>query len=389
MKILLSIFVFYFFIFETAKSQTINIGLFCANPKTSLSFVPQHSNYAILTDSNCLDTLKMDVLYTVSVNADSTLNFLSLNKKYGKFSELTFTAIDSTGEFKFKSSVKNGKDKFYTGDFKLKVYQGSVCVYNYLDLDRYIEAVIESESGLGHPLEYYKVQAVISRTYARSNGFKHIKEQGYNLCDNTHCQAYKNKGKSNPIIIQAVRETKGIVMVDDSLQLITSAFHSNCGGQTCNSEQVWSKPLPYLRSVNDSYCTSQLNAFWQKQISINEWLNILKANGMNITDKECVECATHYCSSYRQYGLVCCGKTIPFKNLRTQLKLKSAFFNVTMLNENTVVLQGRGFGHGVGLCQEGAMKMAKSGKSYKEILSYYFTGIHIVNVNEIGNFSQE
>lgn len=379
-----------FFLFSLGtNAQTINIGLFCASPKTNLSFVPQHCHYLILADTLCLDTLKKDVMYSISSNKDSTVNLISLDKKYGKFKEITLTAIDTTGELKFKASTKNGKDKYFTGDFKFKVYEGNICVYNYLDLERYIEAVIESESGLGHTLEYYKVQAVISRTYARSNAFKHIKEEGFNLCDNTHCQAYKHKGKSSPTIVQAVRETRGIVMVDDSLKLITAAFHSNCGGQTCNSEQVWSKPLPYLRSVSDSYCSSQLNAYWQKQMSINEWLNILKANGMNVSDSACVECATHYSSSYRQYALNCGGKAVPFKTLRAQLKLKSAFFNVTMLDANTVTLQGRGFGHGVGLCQEGAMKMAKAGKSYKEILTHYFTGIHVINLDEITTFTQE
>ena len=85
----------------------------------------------------------------------------------------------------------------------------------------------------------------------------------------------------------------------------------------------------------------------------------------------------------------CGGKTIPFKSLRAYFKLKSAFFNVSMLDPNTVVLQGRGFGHGVGLCQEGAMRMAKAGKSYKEILNHYFTNTHIVSTSEIKDFSEE
>lgn len=354
-----------------------------------MSFVPQNCHYLVMGDSLCLDTLKMGTIYNVSKGPDSLVRLHSLHKQYPLQRELTLTAVDSTGELRFKASTPNGKDKIYEGDFKFKLYDNTLCVMNYLDLDHYIEAVIESESGLGHSLEYYKVQAVISRTYARSNAFKHVKEAGFNLCDNTHCQAYKHKGRANPVIMQAVKETKGVVMVDDSLTLITASFHSNCGGQTCNSDMVWSKQLPYLRSINDSYCTGSLNAHWQKQIPLTDWLNALKAYGMNTSDPACKECAQLYTSTYRKNGLTCNGKTVPFKTLRTHFKLKSAFFNVSMLDQNTVLLSGRGFGHGVGLCQEGAMKMAKSGKTYKEILHYYFTDVHVVNMDEIRAFSEE
>jgi stage II sporulation protein D len=368
------------------KAQPINIGLFCANPKSTLSFVPQNCHYMLIKDSLCYDTLKIGTLYSVQLGKDSTVKLLSSYQQFGAYKELTLVALDSTGELKFKAQAKNGKDKFFTGDFKFKMYKGNLCVMNYLDIERYIEAVIESESGLGHTLEYYKVQAVISRTYARSNAFKHVKEEGFNLCDNTHCQAYKHKGKSNPVIKQAVIDTKGIVMVDDSLNLITAAFHSNCGGQTCNSEMVWSKPLPYLRSVHDAYCTKQLNAYWQREIPLKDWMAAMRSYGANTSDTACL---TNLTTTYRQSGFTCGGKTIYFKNLRAYFKLKSAYFNVVLVNPTTVMLQGRGFGHGVGLCQEGAMQMAKQGKSYKEILKHYFTGIHIVNPSDLNEFSEK
>jgi stage II sporulation protein D len=376
-------------IFQTGISQTINIGLFCANPKTKINFVPQNCNYFVMGDSLCVDTLKPGVLYSISSGQDSTVKLLSLNKVFGTYHQVVITAADSTGEIKFKSQTTNGKDKFFTGDFKFKMYKEGLCVMNYLDIERYIEAVIESESGLGHGLEYFKVQAVISRTYARSNAFKHVKEEGFNLCDNTHCQAYKHKGKSNPVIVQAVRETKGIVIVDDSLKLITAAFHSNCGGQTSGSELVWNKPLPYLKSTHDSYCAGQLNSYWQRQMPLSEWLAAIKSFGVDVTNQTNINCVTNYSSTYRNYGIVCGNKTIPFKSLRTYFKLKSAFFNVSMTDASTVVLQGRGFGHGVGLCQEGAMRMAKAGKSYKEILNHYFTNTHIVSTSELKDFSEE
>jgi stage II sporulation protein D len=71
--------------------------------------------------------------------------------------------------------------------------------------------------------------------------------------------------------------------------------------------------------------------------------------------------------------------------VREDLKLKSTFFSVTTTGEQ-VVLNGRGFGHGVGLCQEGAMHMARDGKSYIEILRHYYTDVHLVDVNTLDFF---
>ena len=117
----------------------------------------------------------------------------------------------------------------------------------------YIAGVSESESGKkDNILEYYKVQAIICRTYALKNSGKHIKE-GYNLCDQEHCQVYKGRC-TNPEILLAVSKTTGIIIVDRYNQPINAAFHANCGGQTLNSEDVWSKPLDYLKSVPDTFC---------------------------------------------------------------------------------------------------------------------------------------
>src|SRR5208337_2379392 len=101
-------------------------------------------------------------------------------------------------------------------------------------------------------------------TYALKNSRKHITE-GYNLCDMVHCEVYKGRC-TKPEIILAVSKTSGEVIVDKDNQLINAAFHANCGGQTVNSEDVWSKSATYLKSVNDTFCINMPKARWEKTI---------------------------------------------------------------------------------------------------------------------------
>ena len=89
--------------------------------------------------------------------------------------------------------------------------------------------------------------------------------EGYNLCDRVHCQAYYRKC-TNDKVEKASNATKGLVIVDSDIKLILAAFYSNCGGQTVNSEDVWQKPVYYLRSVKDPHCVNEPNAKWNKKI---------------------------------------------------------------------------------------------------------------------------
>jgi stage II sporulation protein D len=247
---------------------------------------------------------------------------------------------------------------------------------------------MESEAGYGHHIEYYKAQSVISRTYALHNLRKHESE-GFNLCDQVHCQAYKGSKKFEPNLMLAAEQTTGIVIVDDSLKFITATYHSNCGGQTASSEQVWNKALPYLRSVKDPFCSSQPNAFWKREISKNEWINYLAKNKFPIHDSLCISNCTTFTQNYRNTYLSSCNRSLHLRTIRESLNLKSTYFSIEPLNDNTLVLKGRGFGHGVGLCQEGAMKMAVLGYDYKAILKHYFTGIYVLDIQSLNRLAEE
>ena len=178
----------------------------------------------------------------------------------------------------------------------------------------------------------------------------------------------------------ATSKTAGEVITDSLGEIIMSVFHSNSGGQTCNSEDVWGRALPYLRSVKDTFSVAQRNYYWQKKILRKDWLAFLK-NKYNypIEDAKSVKKVVNFNQYNRRVYLV---DNIDLRSIREHFKLRSTFFSVSEDGDN-VKLSGYGFGHGVGLSQEGAINMARLGYNYIEILKFYYLGVQIKNISEL------
>jgi stage II sporulation protein D len=248
---------------------------------------------------------------------------------------------------------------------------------NICDPETYIAGVVRAEGGEKKNIEYFKSQAVIARTYLYRNINKHITD-GYDLCDNTHCQAY-NGITSDSLIIFAALETSGIVILGPDSTLINSAFHSNCGGETAASEDVWLTDQSYLKSVRDQYCVTSRNAAWQKILSKEDWINFLVNSGYKGNKEDPV--LLNFSQQKRMKDLSVRNFSLPLRKVRDELNLRSSFFSVTVQGDS-VVLNGRGYGHGVGLCQEGAMVMASKGFDFKKIINYYYTGVRIADIKD-------
>ncbi len=287
----------------------------------------------------------------------------------------------------FKVGVA-GELRTYEDNLECKVEGKSFVLLNRVELERYIAGVVESEAGLRAAPEYFKLQAILCRTYALRNLDRHAVD-GYNLCDNVHCQAYYSKSYKIPAILKATVATNGLVITDDKFDLINATFHSNCGGETCNSEDVWLTPLPYLRAVKDTFCIKSKNARWKKVMTQQQWAKYLSNLGVDKSlDSVVNEEVVYYSPANRQFSFYFPGKSVKTTQMRNDLKLKSAYFKVECRNDS-VYLQGKGYGHGVGLCQEGAIQMAKQGYAYNQIIRYYFTGVFLVNLNALEFFKEE
>lgn len=282
-----------------------------------------------------------------------------------------------TGSDSFSLLVNDGKPirQYYSGDLFCTPDLGTILLINIQGIEDYIAGVVRAEGGIGRNIEYFKSQAVIARTYMYKYLNKHIQD-GYNLCDDTHCQAF-NGVCTDPIIIEAASETYGIVILDRDSTLVISAFHSNCGGETADAADVWLTSVPYLKSVKDPYCTGSRNSSWQKTFTAPEWQAMVSRTShsdriINIADAGFTQqsrTADYNAASFR----------IPLRDIRTDLNLRSTFFSVYPQGDS-IVLKGKGYGHGVGLCQEGAMVMAERGFDYSRIIRFYYSGVTITGI---------
>lgn len=333
--------------------------------------------YFLLNDKN--DTLKL-------LTADDKLTFtvkdwklvLKSDTNSNSSSYYTLQAIDTTAAFSIETPAVK-QTPVYDGGLRIAANAGKIKLVNYVLLEQYVDDVLHAEVGKDHTLELYKVQATISRTYALTNMGKH-KADFFNLCDKVHCQVYNGHGKPNNAIDSAVALTRGEVIVYNN-KIIDAAFHANCGGQTVNSEDVWNHPVPYLRSVTDSYCLRSPGAYWEKCIKADEWTKyFMGIADVKLTDKDTL--IFQFDQPSRMLYFISKNKKIPLRQMRTDLKLRSTFFSVSK-SGNDIILCGKGYGHGVGLCQEGASVMTRKGYDYKQIISFYFKGVNIVPLSSL------
>lgn len=362
----------------------VDIGIFDSYKINTVVFSPLVGKYAVYTEKGKLTELSPNSMVQVAFDGQK-VKIYSLDKNYGSFSKVNFIGLEWENSFKIKPVSPAKYVRKYKDNFKVRPapYYDKLLMINNIELGNYIAGVVEAEVGKNPPEEFFKLQAIICRTYALSNIDRHGMN-GFNLCDAVHCQAYHGMPKSN-LIDQAAKETKGIVIVDDKINLITAAFHSNCGGFTVNSEDAWTSPLSYLKSVRDTFCLSENNSTWKRKIPREDWEDYLLYKYQYDFNEEVLTESGNQLESRNCYLFADTSHTIPLKEVRKDLKLKSTFFVVDP-EDQYILVKGRGYGHGVGLCQEGAMRMAETGYSYAEILHYYYRNVHMVHLSALDFF---
>lgn len=266
----------------------------------------------------------------------------------------------------------------YRGNLLISADFNRLLMINQVDFGTYLAGVVEAEGGPSAFPEYYKAQALLCRTYAKANESRHI-EEGFNLCDGTHCQAYKGAATENRLIQRAVEATREMVLVDENQNLITAAYHSNSGGFTEDAMNVWLTDLPYLKSFHDPYSLHGRNIKWEKSIDRGEWISYLNNNGL-ITASPPEDYSQ--VSEKRSVNYEIGNLRIPLIKIRNDWNLRSAFFSV-FDDGSEIIFKGKGYGHGIGLSQEGAMEMAKAGMDYRTIIDFYFTDVYIISVDRL------
>jgi len=255
--------------------------------------------------------------------------------------------------------------------------------------------------------------AIAIRTYALKNHGRHAKD-GYDFCTTTHCQRFVGEGVRSPRVskgsdadqalpngrasdtmLAAVRATEGQVLIDDRGQLVDAYFGASCGGETANIAALWgTRPSQYLTGVRDEYCASGPHATWTDVIARADLLRALQSDARtNIGARldqvviskrdetgraEFITIDGEHRKQVRGWDFkIIVGRVLGWN------VLKSSRFEVARAGSN-FVFHGKGFGHGLGLCQEGAHVMAARGSSYQRILEKYFPGAREGRDREIG-----
>ena len=272
----------------------------------------------------------------------------------------------------------------YDGDIQLIVNdKNRIRVINRIGFENYLTSVINAEMGGQAPLEALKAQAVAARTITltKITSQKHLKD-GYDLCSSTHCQVYKGLTGITPSVMTAVKQTNRMVLVYNG-NPIEAFYSAHCGGITECSENVWQTRRGYLLSQPDGYCiNASLIPNWNKR-SINWEASYTKKEIEKLLDikgiKEIV-ISKRYDSSRVEEITVNASKKITINGqyeIRNRLNLPSTLFTITKVNDHYLFI-GNGYGHGVGMCQTGAIARANAGMSYKDILDFYYANTSIV-----------
>ncbi len=273
-------------------------------------------------------------------------------------------------------------------------YRGRLCVrlggdgrlllVNEVPLESYLLSVLPSEIPPSWPMEALKAQAVAARTYALFRAST-SPSPDFDLDDTTRSQMYTGTRLESPRCRQAVAETEGQVVTWQG-RLAETFFCSNCGGHTADVAGVWGgRDLPYLAGVPCHFGDRGRHFFWQGDISVARAQARLRAKGAlkgALLDLQPFD--QDDSGRWRKVRVRGSGGDVVISSseLRGILGvdlLRSTRFEVERVGD-TFSFQGRGWGHGVGLCQEGAKGMAEQGYGYRQILAYYYPGTSIQRI---------
>ena len=355
-----------------------NVRIFSQSNVKAVTITSLVGKYSVNGNDDSIAGIEKSEAITISIEKNKLRVKKNLND-LGLFNTVEIAGDGVKNIFKIKPSNQDLNERIYDDNIEISIENGGLKIINNVDIEHYVAGVVQSEIlGSCDSLEFFKIQAIISRTYAINNMMKHYKE-GYHLCDDIHCQAYKSRC-NNFRILMATTLTAGNVIVDKNKRMISAAFCSNSGGETINSEELWAIPTTYLKAVIDTFSNGMRNSVWEKKMLAKEWLNYLKSNyNYPIEDTAMRRSAFNFDQNTRKMYF---HDSIPLKNIRKNLELKSTFFSVKKEGD-FVILKGKGYGHGVGLSQEGAIKMVRYKYKASQVIKFYYKGVDIINYEEI------
>jgi SpoIID/LytB domain protein len=325
----------------------------------------------------------------------------------------------------FVKPLEEGKNvgvsgRLFHGNLEVKIGpDGLLVVINRLNIEKYLYGVVPAEIGTNAPFEALKAQAVAARTEALAKLGRHESE-GFDLCSEVHCQVYGGASRESVPTNKAVDETAGEVITYEG-SLASTLYHACCGGYTEDNSNVYSgAQVPYLVGVPcfpegankeftfpldseeaftkwvstqpQAYCSHAKSVFrWEKVYTKTQLENLISKK-YNIGSLLDIKLGPRGKSGRLKWievvgtnGTYRVERELQIRNLfGGPFEFRSGAFVIekskTTEGEEVYKFIGAGWGHGVGMCQDGAIGMAREGKDYKEILKHYFRGTEIKKI---------
>lgn len=332
----------------------------------------------LLKTKSSIDVASAGAIKALENENFSSNNSLSISVDSGKILVNNIT-LDAGTEFYSKEFMSvNGKK--YRGSLIASVRDGYIYLINKVTLDEYLYGVLPSEVSPSWPPEILKAQAVAARSFALY-GRMNSKSDLYDLDSDVTSQVYKGVSVEHANTNKAIDDTENEVVSRDG-KVIQAFFHSNSGGRTASSEEVWGGKLDYLQAEDDPHCVNGQHYKWQLTVPREKLASLLTKNKLKTGELYDVKILSRTESgrvkTIKIYGS---GGTaeIKGKDFRAYLgndALKSTNFTVEF-NGTEFIFNGLGWGHGVGLSQEGGRGMADEGRNYRDILQHFYSGVEV------------
>ncbi|MCI9110707.1 MAG: stage II sporulation protein D [Bacilli bacterium] len=281
--------------------------------------------------------------------------------------------------------VRTDEIKFhYVSNEVIRVKNVSKNIITKVPFEEYVKGVLAGEMPTDFELEALKAQAVAARSYVLIQADKN-KDKDYDVVNTVDNQVYlsddelKEKWKDKYVskinkIKKAVTETKGEYLSYEG-KIVEALFFSTSTGKTENSEEVFSSKVPYLRSVASTWDEASPVYEDTSSFELNDFYKKLGLDYNDAINYEVLETT----STGRVKKIKINGTEFNGRDVASKLKLRSNYFSITQ-NGTKVTVTTKGYGHGVGMSQYGALGMAKEGYTYDKILKHYYQGTEIKKI---------
>lgn len=307
----------------------------------------------------------------------ATANGIQLGSQ--NFSEVPLTILTD--------NVINVNGKPYRRAAKLWKEGNNLLIVNEIAMEDYLKGVLPKEASASWPMEALKTQAIASRTYALFQTISK-KDQKFSMSKDVLSQVYGGKESEHELTNQAVESTRGQVVTHGG-KLFPAYFHSTCGGKTTHAEYAWDvEPNKALNGTDCNFCWSSKHYRWNATFTSAEILKRLKIKGVKMGEIRDIQIGEMDKSGRARSFIVVHDQgqikfhSNDFRIWMDPMKFKSTLIISIDKTKNGFAFRGKGWGHGVGVCQFGMRQLAKLGYTSKQILEYYYPGAEVMKIQE-------